>query len=415
MQNMKKRTVLVLCLIGLIYFIVFFFPNASTLGSDNPLVYLHKDEYVTYPVVERMLALEGSPSNIWGQWIIYQDYHYGYPFYLFSALLLLPFRLVQGQAFFDQVPRNILILRQLINVLPMVFTAGVFTYIQTKFRSLWQSVFIFIFLLTMPAVVRSNMHWWHPDSMMLLAVALTFYFLDRDDYRLGKNLYFAAAACGMALSIKLTGFFFFLTIPVYLLLAWRKRRLPFRRVVIAATGFLAVMILVIVLTNPFLLYERPRAEMLAIQQYKTQELTEGYTHDEVRYYSTEPIFWRWTFKTFFGPTRRMYLFFAAMVIGILLKPKRRTSILLTAWVIPLGIYLLWFVAPKPDHYLLPLMLPLLSGVLNPVICLKQTVSDHRNWLRIPALAGVGAYSVILIQQLTFQISTSLALYLPFVQ
>jgi len=415
MQKTKKRTVLVLCLLGLAYFIVFIFPNASTLNSDNPLVYLHKDEYVTYPVVERMLALEGTPSNIWGQWIIYQDYHYGYPFYLLSALLLLPFRLIEGQAFYGQISRNILILRQMINVLPMILTAGVLTYVQTRYRTLWRSVFIFIFLLTIPAVVRSNMHWWHPDSLMLLAIALTFYFLDRDGYQLGKEFFLAGAACGMASAIKLTGFFFFLTIPIYLLLAWQKRRMPFRHVTLSAIGFLAVMVLMIVLSNPFVFYEQPRADMLAIQQYKTEELSKGYSHDEARYYSTGPYFWRWTFKEFFGPTRRMRLFLAALALGIFLKAQRRASILLTAWVIPLGIYLLWFVAPKPDHYLLPLMLPMLSGILNPISWFKQIFSGYNNWLRIPALAGLGAYAAILIQQISFQISTGLALYLPFIQ
>jgi len=222
MDKTQKKNLLILAVLGAVYFILFIFPNASTLGSDNPQVYLHKDEYVIYPVVERMLLLEGSFSNIWGRLIIYGDYTYGYPFYFLSSLALLPLWLINGEKFFSQLPLNILILRQAINILPIILTAGIFSYLQTKFRSTWKSIFVFLFLLTIPAVVRSNIHWWHPDSLMLLAIALTFLFLDLDKMRLGKNFYLAAAACGLAAGIKLSGFFFVLAIPFYLLICCIK-------------------------------------------------------------------------------------------------------------------------------------------------------------------------------------------------
>jgi len=279
MQRVQRTTLLILALLGALYFAFFFIPNASTLGSDNPLVYLDRDEYVTYPVVERMLAFEGDIHQIWGSLIIYGDYHYGYPFYFVSMLVLLPFRLIQGADFFNHIPFNILMLRQFINVLPMVLAAGVLTYVQTHFKSAWKSVLTFVLLLTIPAVVRSNIHWWHPDSLTLLAIALTFFYLDLDEFRLGKFFYFAAAACGLASAIKLMGFFFFLAIPVYLLIAWKKKSVALKRVISSAVIFLLVMCAVIVCTNPFLFYQSPREEMLAIQSLNTEELSGGYEHE----------------------------------------------------------------------------------------------------------------------------------------
>ena len=51
----QKRNLRIIAVIGALYFLLFVFPNAQTMGSDNPKVFLYKDEYVTYPIVERML------------------------------------------------------------------------------------------------------------------------------------------------------------------------------------------------------------------------------------------------------------------------------------------------------------------------------------------------------------------------
>ena len=410
MDKNQKNTLHVLALLGLVYFILFIFPNASTLGSDNPQVYLHKDEYVIYPVLERMLALEGDIHSIWGNLIVYGEYHYGFPFFLFSALVLLPLRLIRGPEFIHDLPLNFLILRQLVNVLPMALTAGFLTWVQTHFKSLWKSIFIFLFILTIPAVVRSNMHWWHPDSMMMLAIALTLFFLDRDDFRLGKDFYFAAAACGMTSAIKLMGFFFFLAIPLYLLLAWRRNRINFKKIVFVGVLFVLVMVLVIILSNPFLFYKPPRDEMLAIQSFKTVELSEGYAHEESLYYSLAPRYWRWTLNVSYGRPWRLQALFLLLVFGCFWGAHKEINWLILAWCIPIGIYVLWFVSPKPDHYLLPLMLPLYSAVLSLVGLLERWFAEPEKWKKVIAIAGLTAFTAVFIPQIIFHISQSINLY-----
>lgn len=412
MDKTQKTTLRVLILLGLIYFVIFIFPNASTMGSDNPVVYLHKDEAMIYPPIERMLRLEGSLSNIWGSLIVYGEYHYGYPFFFLSALVLLPLRLIRGPEFIQDMPLNFLILRQLINVLPMILTAGLLAWVQTHFKPLWKSVFIFLFILTIPAVVRSNMHWWHPDSLMLLSIALTFFFLDKDEFRLGRHFYFAAMACGMASAIKLYGFFFFLAIPLYLLFAWRRQNLPIKKIIAAGGLFVLVMALTIVLSNPFLFYGPPREEMLAIQSYKTVELAEGYSHEESIYYSLGPKYWRWTLNTSYGRPWRLEGLFLLLILGCFFGGRENLNRVILAWAVPIGIYVLWFVSPKPDHYLLPLMVPMSSAVLTLINAISPWLAE-KGWKRYAVWGLALLFAVFIAPQLVFHMSQSFALYMEF--
>ena len=410
MDKNQKNNLRVLAFVGIIYFILFIFPNASTMGSDNPIVYLHTDEFVTYPIVERMLDFGTNLSTTWGRLIIYGDYHYGYPFYFLSMLTLLPLRLIQGAGFYDHTEINILILRQVISVLPMILTAGVLTYVITHFRKLWASLFVFLFILTIPAVVRNNMHWWHPDALMVLAIALTFLFLDMDEYRLEKYFLFAAAACGMASAIKLMGFFFFLTIPVYLLLAWRRRGVEFKKIVLSGVLFVGVMLLVIVLSNPFLFYEGPREDMLAIQSQKADALSEGYTHEESLYYSLGPEYWRWTLTVSYGDPDFSLMLLLLLGLAVAVIPDRDIYWLMLAWVMPIGIYLMWFVAPKPGHYLLPLLVPLYASVIGGFEILTPILASEKRWMRWAGYAGSALFVLILLVQCYFQISTDIHQY-----
>ena len=413
MDTQQKTNLRIIALLGLIYFILFIFPNASTMGSDNPQVYLHKDEAMIYPPIERMLRLEGTLNNIWGNLIVYGDYHYGFPFFFLSALVLLPLRLIRGPEFINDLPLNFLLLRQMINVLPMILTAGVLAWVQTHFKSLWKSVFIFLFILTIPAVVRSNMHWWHPDSLMMLTIALTFFFLDRDDFRLGKDFYFAAIACGMATAIKMYGFFFFLAIPVYLLVAWQRNKLALKKVILSAGLFVLVMSLTIVLSNPFLFYGPPREEMLAIQRFKTVELAEGYSHEESVYYSLGPKYWRWTLNVSYGKPWRLQGLFLLLVIGCFFGNRKDMHWLIMAWSIPIGIYVLWFVSPKPDHYLLPLMVPMASAVLAWMNGVQPWLSEKSGWKQYAGWGSVIVFAVFITPQIIFHLTRSFTLFMKF--
>ena len=80
----------------LLYFCLFIPPNARGAQSERMLQCTSVDEPVTYPYVVRMLTPASDLKDLFTRWVIYGDYHYGYPFYFLSALVVLPVRLAHG-------------------------------------------------------------------------------------------------------------------------------------------------------------------------------------------------------------------------------------------------------------------------------------------------------------------------------
>ncbi|RJQ45077.1 MAG: hypothetical protein C4545_00220 [Anaerolineaceae bacterium] len=409
-SQQQRITLLILLILSVIYFVLFIPTNSSSREGGSVFSIFSNDEYITYPYVERMLTPGNDIHETWGNLIIYGDYHYGYPFYFLSMLVLLPRRIILGDAFFAARTTNIFILRQMINVLPIILAAGVMVYYKTRFKNILQSVVLFILLLSIPSVVRSNIWWWHPDSLTLLFIALTFLFLQLDDHRLGKHYYLAAIACGLAAATKLLGFFFFLTIPVYLLISMKKKNLEWRKIIGKALVFVFIMVAVIVLVNPFLWYKTPRNEMFAIQQFKSMELSQGYTHDDPYYYQKGPQFWDWTIRTWFGSAAFIGFLIISVIAGIFINKDFNENIYLATWSFPFILYALFFVAPKPDHYIFPALIPLFlaAGDIPAYIHAKwETLSKTA---RIFSLIVLGGISILLFQQVLFSILKDIPLY-----
>jgi hypothetical protein len=355
------RVLLVLSLVGLAYFALFVYPNSYGARSDAILANASKDEYITYPNVVRILTPGKTFNDTRANLFLYEDYHYGYPFYALSALVLLPVRLVYGDGFTQHMQLNLLLLRQFISILPMILAAALLVFMQTHFESLLKSTALFIFLLSIRGVVRNHLWWWHPDAMTVLFVVLTLFFLDRDRLKFGKNFYLAAIFCGLATATKLLGLFFFLTIPAYLLVGILQKKISLPKAALVSVLFVAILCAVTVFSNPFLFSKDQRSRMIQIQTQKNQELNQGYTHDDPLYYSKGPQWWVSTLEKWYGPPLFLCFLFGSLVAGCLAGPRRLLSLLILSWVVPYSIYLFYFVAVKPDHYWLPVMLPLFSS------------------------------------------------------
>lgn len=122
MDFIQKRTAILLAVIGLMYFTAFIFPNARGARSVEMLTVFSGDETITYPYVVHMLTTPKDIHDLVWRLFIYGDYHYGYLFYFFSFLSILPVKLFAGSNFTEYVQLNLLLLRQLISVLPMIFS-----------------------------------------------------------------------------------------------------------------------------------------------------------------------------------------------------------------------------------------------------------------------------------------------------
>jgi 4-amino-4-deoxy-L-arabinose transferase-like glycosyltransferase len=411
----KKRSIFfAVVLLGLLYFGVFFFPNATGAQDQQMLSNLSHDEAVTYPYIVHMLTPGKDIHETWWRLIIYGDYHYGYPFYLLSMLVLIPVRILYGANFVDHTQLNLLILRQFISVLPIIISAGVLTYLQTRFRSWIKTLGLFIFLLTIQAVVRQNLIWWHPDALTVLFICLTLFFLDRDRLKFGKFFYLSAFTCGMAAAIKLSGFFFFLTIPAYLIAGVITQRVMIKNSCLAALGFLGIMTATIILSNPFLFYGSQREKLVQIQTEKTVELSEGYAHDDPTYYQKGPKWWEWTLTRWYAPPLFLLVLSGFLIAGCFWGSQKILNRLLVTWIFPYSIYLLFFLAPKPDHYWLPILLPLFSGMLIPfdiILNLPRFFPSRYRIEEIARLIALGLVTGIFIFQFMNNMNGNIPLYL----
>ncbi|HZW04971.1 MAG TPA: hypothetical protein VFF68_13640, partial [Anaerolineaceae bacterium] len=223
MSPAQKRYLLLVLLLAAAYFAVFIFPNAAASDDVNMVLALSPDEAVPLPYVLEMIQPAETVKQALINFAFYDYYFYGYPHFAVSALALLPLALAGRLA---DTPLVMVTLRQVVSVLPMLLAVLGLVYLQTRFRS-YKAVVLFVFLLSVPALVQNNF-WWHPDSLAILFAVGAILFLDHDDLRFGRSFYLAAAMCGIAAQIKGIGFYFFLAVGVYLLIGYfgKKAALP---------------------------------------------------------------------------------------------------------------------------------------------------------------------------------------------
>ncbi len=350
-------------IIGLIYFAVFVFPNMQGARNAAMLAAFEIDEYAQYPHLLGMLTPGDSLYQSLRNFLVYEHYFYGFPFYFLSALAVLPLKLIEGSVWPQNTPVIVASLRQAISVLPMILSVYLLVKMQTRLRPIWKATGLFIFLLIVPAVVRNNL-WWHPDSLAMLACVMVVFFLDRDDLRLGRNFFFAAAACGIAAGLKLSGFFFGLAIPLYLAWGFLERKIPFRRVLILATAFLAVMAAALVASNPLLLLPQERQEIFRTMMLQFEQTSGGvfFYQKGVNHFLNSIDE---NFKTNFGSLIFLFSVMIALVLQFILPEFRSNSrrqrllAVLLAWILPLMITIDQ-AAYRRTNYFLPVMIPFLS-------------------------------------------------------
>ena len=358
---MKKPNCIIL--ISFIFvFLITAVVNLKGTQDAHMLSLLSADESIQYPYLTHMLSGGSSIFETVKNFVAYQHYFYGYPFYLYSAATILPVRILAGANFTEQVQVNLFLLRQLVSVLPMLLAIYILVYLQTGFQDSLKSSVLFLILITIPAVTRNDVWFWHPDALALLGIAGAFYFLNKDHFEFGKSFLYAAAACGLAAGTKVIGAFFFLAVLIYLGIAKKQRSLPWQFIFKKALVFLLVFLLIFLITNPLLLIPQTRTQILKIQAQQNYFVREGWTDEDV--YQTGLFAWLPYFNEWYGNIFILVFLILSLICGILRGEHRLMNALLLAWLIPYSIYLIFYVAVKPFHYPLPMMIPLYSAALN---------------------------------------------------
>lgn len=356
MTSTQKRVFTILTLISIAYFAAFIFPN-NTGAKDQMMISLFEpDEFAQYPVVIKMLNPGEKLTQTIFNFIAYDHYYYGSPFYFSSALLLLPIKLFDNLRNTTQL--NMLLLRQFISILPMLGALLLLTHLQTKFNSYAKSIGLFVFLLSVSAVVENSL-WWHVDSLAVFFIVLTLFFFDKDDQRFGINFILAAASTGLATGTKVIGLFFVLTVPTYLLIGILTKKLTWPAAIKHGLVFVVVMAAAIVISNPFLLLAGQRETMINTLSRQASSQTEGWTLA----YAKGPASWRHIIEDLYGRLLFVALSLIALGLGIWHSKNWMRHLLIATWAFPLGLYILFTTAIKPTHFFLPILLPVYSSLI----------------------------------------------------
>lgn len=358
-SNQRVNSVVVIVLLAA-YVLAFIPANRTGAQNANMLAAFQIDEWLQFPHVMRMTTAGATPADTLRNVFVYQHYFYGYPFYVTSALTILPVRAATAfaplEATTGDTPTLLLLLRQLSPLL-MVMAAGLLVYAWTSFAHLGRTLLVLALVLTAPAVFDNNL-WWHAESLTVLMVALTIFALFRDDLRFGRWYVVAAVACGLAAGTKQAGFWFFLAVPVYIALAARRDgwQSSLRRGVL----FAGLMALTIVATNPLLLIPAYARQILDTQLLQADRIAFGWDVAMAR----GPVPWyRETLRLTYGFWWVYVLAVGSCVWAILDGGRSRLLAIVTlTYVIPFSLYLLFFVAAKPARYFLPIMVPLLAAL-----------------------------------------------------
>ncbi len=350
MTTQQKKVFILLLCISAVVFVLNLFPNAAASQNMAMIQMFEPDEAGPLPYLLRMIAPAANLDKQLRAFVFYEYYYYGFPYFAISALAILPLQLA---GHLSQLPLVMLILRQAISVLPMLAALMILVYMQDGFRTYRSSV-LFLFLLSVPAVVANN-SWWHPDSLVVLLVVLTIFFLVRDDLRFGWNFILAAVFCGVTTATKLIGVYFFLAIGLTLLLGLAQKKASWKKIGLMSIAFIAVMALSFLASNPFLLSHWARSAYINTLHKQTALLSEGY---DVVYEKGLAAAWP-VMHTFYGEALFILAAVGVAVWGVWRSSQRLLYGLILAWFVPVTVSLLTLTHFKYQYWL-PVALPLFS-------------------------------------------------------
>jgi len=360
----------------------------------------------------RMLTAADTPYQTLRNFTVYLHYFYGYPFYFLSAIAVLPLRLLTGMGE-QQTQSFMLILRQCISVMPMLLAVYFITEIQVGKKHFTRFIALALFLLCIPLVFKNNL-WWHADSLSFLFASLTLYCLYKDDLRLGKQFLLAAVFCGLAIGTKQLGWFFFLTIPVYLLFALLRKKVIATQVLLKAILFLVFMLLTIIVSNPLLLLPIERQEIIAVQQKQLAASFQGFA---IKNPETVISFLHYpqNLTISFGYWPILVFALLGHVLSLMRPQTRLRGLLFLTWLIPLGLSLN-FSGTRSLHYFLPVMIPLMAGLasfFNPRIFPK--INKENAFLRMLRKIFIPLLMVLIAVQFVLFLFQNVQIYSSYLQ
>ena len=404
MSDKKKLSpILIMAVLSLFYFVVLIFPNMQGAEDEMMLAVFDIDEFAQYSHAVEMLSPFENLGGLIRNFVIYDHYFYGYPFYFFSGLSLIPIRLVQGSGWMSSTTLIVTTLRQLVNVIPNLISIWLLTYVGTNYKYFWKTVGLFTFLLISPALMMNSL-WWHPDGLGLMFASLTMFFLTLDKLNFKTFYWLAAVSTGIAFGIKYTGAFFVLVIPLYILLGMIEKKIDWKKALLFAAGFVALMAASFVLSNPLLLTPI-RSTVIDNQILQFDQTTSGI------FVRSDGFLVNGRFPAWFIPLYGKPLLFVLLLVGIGFslwkKETRGKVVLLLAWVIPYS-YVVFTSSAQRSHYWLPIMLPAYLVMLSLVPESFSKLKERwQRSLTVVVLLSIAAQSILFLVEDVRQYSEAL--------
>lgn len=383
----QKRILWIMILMAAAAFAIYIFPNATASDNLAMVQMFEPDEAAPLPTIFRMIAPAGTIDRTLRNFIFYEYYFYGFPYFALSALLVLP---LQSLGLSTDISIVMLVLRQFVSVLPSILALMLLVYMQDRFRT-YRSIALFAFLLTVPAVLH-NSFWWHPDGVTFLLVTLVLFLLWRDNLTFGRHYLAAAVLCGILTATKLVGVYFFLAVGLTLILGLYQKKITWKRFLGLAAAFIVVMIVSFVAANPFLLSYWGRKGYWQTLDLQAALLSEGYG---ILYGKGLIASWP-IINQFYGSAIFLLVAIGTAVWGAIRGPQRLQYALILAWWLPLTISLLTFSHLKYQYWL-PAALPLFSCL---VILLPEKI-EWRNFRRDTSWLRILSILVVLGQMVAF--------------
>ena len=415
----NRFTIAALILLSSVYFLVFIPPNL-TGAKDLNMLAAFRDELPEYgtdergqlQVLMRMTSLEGTPYETLKKLLFYGYYYYGYTFFVTSMLAIIPLRLVE-QLFQGSIATAayMVILREL-SPLFMLTAIILLVYLWTGFKSTVKSVLLFVLLGSIPAIFLNNM-FWHPDSLVTLFVVLTIFSLAKDELRFGTWFYLAAVSCGLATGTKVMGLFFFLSVAVYLLLGLMHQKVALKGFLKHGIMFFVITVLTIVISNPLLLIPSIATQYVDILTDVAKRNAWGWDRERatglLSWYTEQGSGGSRALRESLGFWWIYVLLLSICLLGIAYnREKRLLNILILTWILPISLYLLFFVGHKSSHYLIPVFLPMMSCIGNLFGVQFRNETGRR---KTPALILVGISILLCTVQFAYYVPTDVNMYL----
>jgi hypothetical protein len=402
MSQDQKRRAAVLAILCAGYVLAFVPGNLTGAADVSMLSVFEVDEFSQFRALVKMTSPSGTAADALHQFIAYDYYYYGFPFFASSAAIFWPLRsiyMASGEPGLTSM--SVLLLREL----SPLFTAlaiSILVVLWTRLRSLPHMIALFAFLAVLPAVVDNNL-WWHPDALLLLLIVATIAALSLDRARLGRWFYLAALTCGLATATKTVGLWFFAAVALHLFRSRKQHAL--QKLTLAAAGFVATMLLAIAAASPHFFLPSEWEEILAATSTWKNGIDAGWSTKGQTGFSP----WAGVLRQGFGWVSTWLALLTLGCVTACRSPRREhrdLAVMILAWVTPLSVFLVANVALHAERYLLPILLPLASCAGSPLLWRSLTTRGRSPLPRVAA----SAMGVLLCAQLGSNLQEDLRRY-----